>query len=411
MSLLMDALKKAEQAKQQGSGASAASTELGLEPLPPPEVRPEAPDAGGREGKPFLKLEDLDAEFLAHARGQAAARPDPAPASRPGAPPPRPAEAARREAARNVFTAKQSRPEPGNRPFLLAVAALGLLAAAGIGIYFWLQLRPSAALIRLPSPTSPLAVRDRSPDKPLPLPPVAAREPSPSPTVAASAPIQARLPPREPARPAPAIDQRQLPPIRITTRQPVVSPALIQAYDALQAGDLARAEKIYGRVLADEPHNTDALRGLAAIAAAQGKPREASAYYLRILEANPRDGGAVGGLASLGGRGSDADPLAEESRLRTLLATQPSEPALHFALGNLYARAGRWSDAQQAYFQAYTQAPDNPDYLFNLAVSLDQLHQAALAAQYYQKALAAAAVRPAGFDRQQAETRLRQLQP
>jgi uncharacterized protein HemY len=61
--------------------------------------------------------------------------------------------------------------------------------------------------------------------------------------------------------------------------------------------------------------------------------------------------------------------------------------ALFFALGNLYARQGRWSEAQQAYFQAYALEPDNADHLFNVAVSLDHLRQKKLAAQYYRMAL------------------------
>ena len=44
-------------------------------------------------------------------------------------------------------------------------------------------------------------------------------------------------------------------------------------------------------------------------------------------------------------------------------------------------------------------------------VSLDQLHQAKLAGQYYRQALAAAEGRPAAFDREQAASRLRELQP
>ncbi len=84
---------------------------------------------------------------------------------------------------------------------------------------------------------------------------------------------------------------------------------------------------------------------------------------------------------------------------------------MHFALGNLYARQSRWSAAQQAYFRAYATEPDNADFIFNLAVSLDHLHQNKLAAQYYQMALSAAATRPGSFDRNQVQTRILELQP
>jgi tetratricopeptide (TPR) repeat protein len=46
----------------------------------------------------------------------------------------------------------------------------------------------------------------------------------------------------------------------------------------------------------------------------------------------------------------------------------------------------RWNDAQQAYFRAYSAEPDNPDILYNLAISLEHLRQNKLAAQYYAQA-------------------------
>ncbi len=82
-----------------------------------------------------------------------------------------------------------------------------------------------------------------------------------------------------------------------------------------------------------------------------------------------------------------------------------------FALGNLYARQGRWSEAQAAYFQAWNAEPENPDILYNLAISLEHLHQSRLAAEYYSQALRLASTRPANFDKLQAESRLRAMQP
>ena len=105
------------------------------------------------------------------------------------------------------------------------------------------------------------------------------------------------------------------------------------------------------------------------------------------------------------------DPGATESRLKSLAASQPDLAAPHFSLGNLYSRQARWADAQQAYFRAYSAEPDNPDILYNLAISLEYLRQNKLAAQYYAQAIAAATNRPAGFDRAQVAARLKSLQP
>lgn len=186
-----------------------------------------------------------------------------------------------------------------------------------------------------------------------------------------------------------------------------MNPQIASAYQAFQAGDLASAERDYRQVLKNEPKNTDALHGLAAISLHKGQPEATEDLYLRILEADPKDNAAQAGLIGLRGQ---VDPTQSESRLKNLLASQPDSPTLHFALGNLYARQGRWNEAQQAYFRAYTIDGENPDYQFNLAVSLEQLRQPKLALQYYQGALAAATQRPAAFDRNQVAGRVSELQ-
>lgn len=178
------------------------------------------------------------------------------------------------------------------------------------------------------------------------------------------------------------------------------------AYEALQSGNLAGARAAYERSLRTDPRNVDALHGRAAVALREGRIEDAEADFLRILENDPRNAEANAALVGLRGSG---DPVATESRIKSLLAQQPNASALHFALGNLYARQHRWNEAQQAYFGALTTDGDNPDYLFNLAVSLDQLHQPRLAADYYGRALKAADGRLAAFDRSLAARRLSEL--
>ncbi len=168
-------------------------------------------------------------------------------------------------------------------------------------------------------------------------------------------------------------------------------------------------------VLRNDAKNTDALLGLATIAARQGQTERAQEFYLLALESDPNDATAQAGLINLRGQ---TNPGLSESRLKTLLASQPDSSALHFALGNLYARQARWSEAQQAYFRAYSTEPDSADIIFNLAVSLDHLHQNKLAAEYYQRALniadgGASHKRPRNisFDRNQVSNRILELRP
>ena len=183
---------------------------------------------------------------------------------------------------------------------------------------------------------------------------------------------------------------------------------LERAYEALQADQLDEAQGQYARVLRNDRNNTDALLGLATIAVRQGKLEDALTWYQRVLEADPNEPTAQAALINLRGQN---DPGIAESRLKTALASQPESAALHFALGNLYARQQRWSDAQQAYFTAFTREGNNADYIFNLAVSLDHLHQHKLAAQYYQMAVnTAQSVRSVSFDTTQARNRALELQ-
>ena len=197
-------------------------------------------------------------------------------------------------------------------------------------------------------------------------------------------------------------------PLRLSKNQSRANPTLERAYDALQAGQIEDAQRGYELVLHSDAKNTDALLGLATIAARQGQTERAQAYYLNALESDPNDATAQAGVINTRGQ---ADPGQAESRLKTALGSQPEASALHFALGNVYARQLRWSEAQDAYFNAYASEPDNADFIFNLAVSLDHLHQNKLAAQYYQMALNAAGAANASFDSLQVKARLADLQP
>jgi len=158
---------------------------------------------------------------------------------------------------------------------------------------------------------------------------------------------------------------------------------LLQAYEAMQEGQFESANALYRQAQRQDPDRIDALLGLAAIAWKRGQTDTASRHYGRVLELEPRNSYAQAGLIALLG---NADPVPAESKLKQLIAREPSG-FLYFTLGNLYAGQSKWSRAQDAYFQAYQFQPDNPDYAFNLAVGLEHLGQARTALQYYRIAL------------------------
>lgn len=195
------------------------------------------------------------------------------------------------------------------------------------------------------------------------------------------------------------------PAIRISSSPPRLHADAVLGYSHLQNQSLAAAEQAYLKALRDEPHHIDSLLALAALAQRQGQHGMAALYRQRALESDPLDNRVQ---ALLLGQ-QENEPVQTESRLKTLLSQAAPSAALQFVLGNLYARQQRWREAQAAYFSAMAGDTDNPDYLYNLAVSLDHLGQTALAGRHYRLALEAAKQRPAAFVQGQIEQRLQEL--
>jgi cytochrome c-type biogenesis protein CcmH/NrfG len=144
------------------------------------------------------------------------------------------------------------------------------------------------------------------------------------------------------------------------------------------------AQQQYRQLLQNDVRNVDALLGMAAIAQRQGRDADAIGWYQALQEIEPRNVNAQMALLSLQ---ANTDAVATGSRIKSLLVQQPEDASLHEALGNVYAAQNQWTDAQQAYFNASRFAPDNADYAFNLAISLDQLGKSKLALQQYQRSL------------------------
>lgn len=172
--------------------------------------------------------------------------------------------------------------------------------------------------------------------------------------------------------------------IEKNARENPVHANMRRAYEAFREGDYTGAIDAYRAALEGDPFNQDALLGLAALALRTGDAQQAAHYYEATLDLDPNNSVAIGGLVALQEGGS---PIDRESFLKNLLYERPTAAPLHFSLGIQYASQARWSDAQQAFFDAFSHDPSNADYAFNLAVSLDRLGQGRSAADYYRRSL------------------------
>ena len=180
---------------------------------------------------------------------------------------------------------------------------------------------------------------------------------------------------------------------------------LQSAYAAYENGDMDKARRDYDRVLTLDAENRDALMGRAAIHVLDDEYQAAINKYQQVLETNPKDSLAMTSLISV----ANIDPQAGESQLKSLLRDQPESDYLHFALGNMYSLQMRWSEAQSAYFNALQFKPQDPNYAYNLAVSLEHMGKPQTAVNFYRQSLDNLQNGLASFDSQLVSQRIEVL--
>ena len=309
-----------------------------------------------------------------------------------------------RSAGQNLFKAKASASAAGQVNRKLIYALLGSVVLFGAGAaYVWSVTsandRPLAqAMVRTAAVAPPPAIVEPAPPKPDNL-------------VAAMAAPDAhdRMPSGRSALPVTKRIAHQTQPNLSVNLAPdktdMLDMLLNNAYQAYRGGKFEQAQVLYRDVLSQDPRNTDALLGLAAIAQHRGADALAAQYYGKVLALDPRNAVANAGMSALS---TDEN---HESRLKMLLAEQKDSPSLLFALGNQYADQARWGEAQQAYFNAYKLESDNADLAFNLAISLEHLGQNKLSSQYYQRAVQLDTGNSAGFDHATTTQHALQLAP
>jgi tetratricopeptide (TPR) repeat protein len=473
MSLLMEALKKAERAKQaaleQGGEQAAPQTgELQLTPNDPAAAAAasaEGESAGAADETPAaaasphpllrdprqsrldfprLELESIDdREFdLDPVKPRQARTPDAS-------------EDRNRAAARTVFEAKHPDSPAKNRTPLI-IGALALLLGIGIAGYFWKQLQGSGSGLTSPQLAAG-AVAPRPPMPPAPVP-VAVAAATPAPAAASPVAPLPSPPVLVSAADTPAAAaQTDMPPVAKARPRIRLIPAATDAAPATRPRAIATGTQRdrQRESQRDAKRDTPSSQVRISPSGVTVNPVLDAAYraylandftsarnnYNAVLERDPANRDALLGLAGIAAREhhndeaetlyirilradptdpyaqtglisvrGEADPVTAESRLKTLLAAEPNAAYLHYALGNLYARQKRWNDAEQEHFRAFALDSDNADYCYNLAVALDQLRQPKPALTHYERALVLAAAKPASFDPARLRARISELQ-
>jgi Tfp pilus assembly protein PilF len=180
---------------------------------------------------------------------------------------------------------------------------------------------------------------------------------------------------------------------------------LREAYDAYKSGNNSLALTRYNQVLEEDPGNRNALLARAAINVQNGDSAAAIKDYQALLLANPKDSLAMTSLITV----ANYSPRETESQLKLMIREEPSSPHLNFALANVYGAQNRWQEAQGHYFRALQNNPGDPNYAYNLAVSLEHISQPGSAITYYRRALDNLGNGPATFSRNIVDQRLELL--
>jgi Tfp pilus assembly protein PilF len=348
-----------------------------------------------------------------------------------------------RDAVKNAFAAKTAARTSSKPKWALPVVAIVLFAVGLGGWYVWQEInRTNRASPMAAQNTQSASTPSASPPSPTTSSPsqtsTTASQPTTAPVISEDVlppllpPLATELPVIKSAKPVSAvaevtftpreafanqIEALPKPPASVVKLSPAatprvnsINPSLASGYAALNSGDYEKAKRFYAEAIAADATSVDANLGFATAAARSGSSADlatAERAYRRVLEIDPRNATAASALLVLSNNASAGEATQNndaENELRLLVNRDPTVAASHFALGNVYAANRRWREAQQSYFEAARIAPQNSDYAYNLAVSLDQLGQLKQAEQFYRRALALPG--RAQFDRATVEQRL-----
>ncbi len=162
----------------------------------------------------------------------------------------------------------------------------------------------------------------------------------------------------------------------------VAQNALDSGQQALQAGDLTRAEHLFQQYLAGNPNSAEAMSNLGAICARREQFAEAVVWYQKALKANPKLIPVHFNMAIALGQVKAHDKAAQH--LREFLKAYPTEPRAHQLLGLCLIETGDVRGALAELEQSYKLNPKDTSILYTLAFANARAGDAERAGQLLQ---------------------------
>jgi tetratricopeptide (TPR) repeat protein len=138
----------------------------------------------------------------------------------------------------------------------------------------------------------------------------------------------------------------------------------------MKSNRMADAEPVLRRLSIDRPDDAGLLIQLGRVLAAEGKKDDAIVELQAALKLSPNDSAARRDLAELYAEAGKHD-LAEAA-YRPLVAAQPNDPELHRALGKALLLQKKFPEAQQELLAAVRLNRDSPDAYIDLAFAASE---------------------------------------
>src|ERR1700694_4565699 len=138
----------------------------------------------------------------------------------------------------------------------------------------------------------------------------------------------------------------------------------------MKSGRLGDAEPMLRRLAAERPDDAGIHLHLGRVLAAQDKKDDAVAEIQAALKLAPSDSEAQRELADLYTSAGKND-LAENT-YRALVTTQPKDPELHRGLGQALLRQKKFPEAQEEFLTALRLKRDSPDVYVDLAFAASE---------------------------------------